>query len=334
MDLEGVFLQLVKNSIELMKRFTIFSISVALLLNLALNLKAQPGDNSAYLPISVVAARQQNIPEAVNTYIEDKLNQVVIQNGLGSADYLGRFVLTASIVPVTKDIIAGPPKKFSEIIDITFYIVDNIDKKVFSSTTVSAKAVDASEEKVLSKAIRSINVKSPQIVGFVDKGRNGIIDYYSQQADIIIATAQSLAKQRRFEAAFYELNSIPEACGIAYDKAIAAATVIFQEYVNYSGEINLAKARSAWVAQQNSAGAALAGEYLSKILPDAKCYGKAESLYNEIKSKVREDWLFEMKVYQDDVSIEKARIDAWKQIGVAYGKNQKSDQYSITWLVR
>lgn len=317
-----------------MKPFTIFSIPAVLLLSLAFNVNAQTGDNSAYLPIAVVAARQQNIPEAVNTYIEDKLNQVVIQNGLGSADYYERFVLTASIIPVTKDIVAGPPQKFSENIDITFYIVDNIDKKVFSSTTVSAKGVDASEEKVFSKAIRSINVRSPQIVSFVDKGRNGIIEYYSQQADKIISTALSLAKQRRYEAAFYELSTIPEACGLAYDKAIAAATVIFQEYVDYSGEINLAKARSAWAAQQNSTGAALAGEYLSQILPDAKCYSKAENLYNEIKSKVREDWQFEMTIYRDDISLEKARIDAWKQIGVAYGKNQKSNQHNITWLVK
>ena len=41
-----------------------------------------------------------------------------------------------------------------------------------------------------------------------------------------------------------------------------------------------------------------------------------------------------ISVDKDDVSIELAQIEAWKQIGVAYGKNQKSDHYNITWLVR
>ena len=289
---------------------------------------------SGNIPITVVGSAQQNVPEGTNTFIENKLQQIISQNGLGSADYSGRFVITASFMPVTKDIVPGPPKQFAENLDVTFYIVDNIDQKIFSSTTVSARAVDASEEKVLNKAIRSINVKSPQMTSFVNEGREKIVNYYISQADRIIATAQSLARQRNYEAAFYELSAIPQACGAAYDKAMAAGNVIYQEYVDYMCDVNLAKARSAWMAEQNSYGAYEAGEYLSQILPDAKCYGSAEALYKEIKAKVLDDWKFEMKKYNDQVSLEQARIDAWRQVGVAYGRNQKSDTYNVTWLVR
>ena len=289
---------------------------------------------SGNIPITVVGSAQQNVPEGTNTFIENKLQQIISQNGLGSADYYGRFVITASFMPVTKDIVPGPPKQFAENLDVTFYIVDNIDQKIFSSTTVSARAVDASEEKVLNKAIRSINVKSPQMTSFVNEGREKIVNYYISQADRIIATAQSLARQRNYEAAFYELSAIPQACGAAYDKAMAAGNVIYQEYVDYMCDVNLAKARSAWMAEQNSYGAYEAGEYLSQILPDAKCYGSAEALYKEIKAKVLDDWKFEMKKYNDQVSLEQARIDAWRQVGVAYGRNQKSDTYNVTWLVR
>lgn len=286
------------------------------------------------IPITVVGSAQQNVPEGTNTFIENKLQQIISQNGLGSADYYGRFVITASFMPVTKDIVPGPPKQFAENLDVTFYIVDNIDQKIFSSTTVSARAVDASEEKVFNKAIRSINVKSPQMTSFVNEGREKIVNYYISQADRIIATAQSLARQRNYEAAFYELSAIPQACGAAYDKALAAGNVIFQEYVDYMCDVNLARARSAWMAEQNSYGAYEAGEYLSQILPDAKCYGSAEALYKEIKAKVLDDWKFEMKKYNDQISLEQSRIDAWRQVGVAYGKNQKSDTYNVTWLVR
>lgn len=289
---------------------------------------------SGNIPITVVGSAQQNVPEGTNTFIENKLQQIISQNGLGSADYYGRFVITASFMPVTKDIVPGPPKQFAENLDVTFYIVDNIDQKIFSSTTVLARAVDRSEEKVLNKAIRSINVKSPQMTTFVNEGREKIVNYYISQADRIIATAQSLARQRNYEAAFYELSAIPQACGAAYDKALAAGNVIYQEYVDYICDVNLAKARSAWMAEQNSYGAYEAGEYLSQILPDAKCYGSAEALYREIKAKVLDDWKFEMKKYNDQVSLEQARIDAWRQVGVAYGRNQKSDTYNVTWLVR
>ena len=224
--------------------------------------------------------------------------------------------------------------QFSENLDVTFYIVDNIDQKIFSSVTVSARAVDASEEKVLNKAIRSINVRSPQITKFVNEGREKIVAYYVAQADRIIAKARTLARQRQYEAAFYELSAIPEACGAAYDKAMAAGTEIFQEYVDYMCDVNLAQARSAWMAQQNSDGAYEAGGYLSQILPDAKCYGEAMGLYQEIKGKVLDDWKFEMQQYNDQVSLERSRIDTWRQVGVAYGQNQKANTYNVTWLVR
>lgn len=315
---------------------TYFSIMLGAMLFFNITIQAQNFDKpvSGNIPIAVVAAAQQNVPEGVNTYIENKLQQVIAQNGLGSADYYGRFVITASFHPVTKDIVPGPPKQFSENLDVTFYIVDNIDQKIFSSTTVTAYAVDASEEKVLNKAIRSINVKSPQITSFVIEGRDQIVAYYITQADRIISKARSLAKQRQYEAAFYELSAIPEACGVAYDRALVEGTIIYQEYVDYLCEINLANARSAWMAQQNAYGAYEAGEYLSQILPDAKCYGEADNLYREIKAKVLDDWKFEMKKYNDQVSLEQSRIAAWKQVGVAYGKNQKSDTYNVTWLVR
>lgn len=315
-----------------MNKFTRFVFLAVICAQSMMTLNAQ--NNSNYIPITVVAARQQNVPESVNAFIENKMQQVISQNGLGSADYYGRFLLTASIVPVTKDIVAGPPKQFAENIDVTFYIVDNIDKKIFSSTTVSAKAVDSSEEKVLNKAIRSINVHSPRIVEFVDRGRKGIVEYYSSQVDQIIAKAKSLAKGRNYEASFYELYAVPEACGNAYQRAVAVANAIYQEYVDYEGELNLAKARSCWYAKQNASGAAEAGEYLSKILPDAKCYSKAENLYQEIKKKVQDDWKFEMQVYKDDVSIERSKIEAWKAIGVAYGKGQQPVDTNITWLVK
>jgi len=309
-------------------------IGMVLMFNTLIQAQNADAPVSGNIPIAVVAAAQQGVPEGVNTYIENKLQQIISQNGLGSADYYGRFVITASFVPVTIDIVPGPPKQFAETLDVTLYIVDNIDQKIFSTVTVSAKAVDASEEKVLNRAVRSINVKSPQITAFVNEGRDKIVAYYVAQADRIIQKARTLAKQRQYEAAFYELSAIPEACGAVYDRTLAVAEEIYQEYVDYMCQVNLAQARSAWMAEQNSYGAYAAGEYLSQIYPDAQCYGEANKLYNEIKSKVLDDWKFEMQKYNDQVSLERSRIDAWKQVGVAYGKNQKAQTHNVTWLVR
>ena len=86
------------------------------------------------------------------------------------------------------------------------------------------------------------------------------------------------------------------------------------------------------LAEQNSQGARKAGEYLAQILPDAACYGEAMELYKEIKSKVLDDWKFEMKIYQDGVDIEKERIKAMRDIGVAWGEHQPKQTYQLDFL--
>ena len=56
------------------------------------------------------------------------------------------------------------------------------------------------------------------------------------------------------------------------------------------------------------------------------------ALYQEIKGKVLDDWKFEMKKYQDGVDLEKQRIDAMRQIGVAYGEHQPQNNTSIEFV--
>ena len=96
--------------------------------------------------------------------------------------------------------------------------------------------------------------------------------------------------------------------------------------------MNLAAARQEWAAAQNALGAAAAGEYLAKILPDAGCYDEAMELYREIKGKVLDDWKFEMKKYDDSIDLERRRIDATRAVGVAYGNHQPSQTTSIEFL--
>lgn len=317
-----------------MKHNNLFLLALASLLSF-INAGAQDyAQSSALIPLTVIADSQTKIPEYAQASLRDKLMQVVISNGLGNSDNISRFAITASIVEQNKDFIAGPPQQVSAAFDFTLYIVDNYDHKVFSSVTIPANAVEYSMEKALMKSIRSIKTKAGNVVTFVDKGRNRIIEYYNQQIDQIIAKALVLANQRNYEEAFYLLSGVPEACPDAYRKALSTGSEIFKQYVNYIGEKLLAKAKTAWAAQQNSVGAAAAGEYLAQIDPQASCYPKAEALYKEIKAKVLEDWKFEMKKYQDGVDLEKARIKAWRDVGVAYGNHQPNNTNNVAWLLR
>ena len=129
------------------------------------------------------------------------------------------------------------------------------------------------------------------------------------------------------------LSVIPDACKDCFNKAQAEMVTVYKGYTTQLCNENLASAKSAWIAGQNADAANQAGVFLSNILPDASCYGEAQKLVAEIKNKVLADWKFEMKKYNDEIDLEKQRIKAMRDIGVAYGQNQPDVVYDVSFIV-
>lgn len=295
----------------------------------ALTVTAQ---DTQYLPISVLVEEAvEPLPATAQVQMQNKLSQVLAKNGIASMDYLGQFFLTAFVVPQTKDIVPGPPMKISETMEMTFYIADYTNKLVFATTTATVRGIGETESKCYMNAIRNLNPTSPALTQFVQEGRQKIVDYYNAEADNIIKKAQFLASTKQYEEALSLVVTIPAQCK-KYDESLREGLAIYQQYIDYKCQVNLAAARQAWAAEQNARGAQAAGEYLAQIYPDAGCYDEAMALYKEIKSKVLDDWKFEMKVYQDGVDIEKAKINAMREVGVAFGRGQQPTTTNIGFL--
>lgn len=308
-----------------MKKF--FSIFVAALMS-ATMLAVE----TQYLPISVYAADDsESFPQGAKAMVENKLTQLLTRNGIAGLDYMGQFILTVTTTPLDKDVIPGPPAKIAEKMEMNLYIVDAYAKTIFSSTSLTVKGLGETENKCYLNAISHMPLQSPQMTKFIEEGKAKIIEYYDHEGEALLKRAAYLAGQKNYEEALFIVSLIPQQSK-HYDAALAAGLDIYQQHIDNQCNINLAAARVAWAAEQNTRGAYAAGEYLANILPDAKCYGEAMELYKEIKGKVLDDWKFEMKKYQDGVDIEKLRIDAARQVGVAYGTHQPAQTTSIEFL--
>ena len=305
----------------------LFSICLAALMS-ATMLAAE----TEFLPISVYAAdNTETFPFGAKDLVESKLTQLLTRNGIAGLDYMGQFILTVTTTPLDKDIIPGPPMKIAEKMEMNLYIVDAYAKTIFSSTSFSVKGLGETENKCYLNAITRMPLQTPQIAKFVQEGKEKIIAYYDHEGEQLIKKAKFFAKQKKYDEALYWVALIPQQSK-HYDAALATGLEIYQQYLDNECNINLAAARSEWAAQQNAVGAAAAGEYLAKILPDAGCYGDAMALYKEIKGKVLDDWKFEMKIYQDGVDLEKQRIEAARAIGVAYGEHQPNKEVNIDFI--
>jgi hypothetical protein len=317
-----------------MKKVVIFATIVAMMMGGAALQAQTKNDPSAIVLTVIIPEDIDGFPDVAKNVLSNKITQVATANGVSAFEGFGRFFITAIPSIMTRDIVPGPPQQIAQNMDVTFYIADYFDQKIFASTSISCKGVGTNENKAYIDAIKNVNVNSPKLKEFVQLGKQKIIDYYIAQCDNIINKAKSLAGQKSYEEAIYLLTSIPEAVPDCYNKSLAETQIIYQQYIDHLCNVNLAHAKSAWAAEQNSTGAYKAGEYLNYIYPDAKCYGEAQKLHQEIKKKVLDDWKFVMKIYQDGVNLESQRIRAWRDVGVAYGNNQKPTTYRVAWLVR
>ena len=285
----------------------------------------------------VVVDQVEGLPSSAFSLLENKMKQMVTKNGLGANSMAPRFIITVNLAVITKDILPGPPAMIAMNIEATFYIADYQSKTVFSTKAVSFKAVGTNANKAYIDGIKTIRPDSPEFTSFIEEGKNKIIAYYNDRCDFILQDAKSLTTQKQYQEAIYQLSLVPDVCKDCYMKASNATGPIFKAYMDDLCNRNLAAAKAVWVANPNSSGANEISGLFADILPDAACYGEAQKLVNQVSLKVladeKRDWNFQMKQWNDNISLESQRIKATRDVGVAYGNHQPATVYHIRgWL--
>ena len=293
-------------------------------------------DDAARITLAAYVPQQiDKMPDAARSILANKLNQIVTQNGMGGAANNERFIITANVNVISKDLTATAPPMTALVLEVTLYIGDGFVGTKFSSTSISVKGVGESETKAYISALKGISPTNSNIQSFVGNGKSKIIEYYNSKCDFIIKEAQTLVSQNNFEEAIFKLTSVPEVCKECYDKAMDAVSPIYQKQIDRECKSKLMEANTAWNAAQDSYGADTAGGILAQIDPNASCYKEALALSNKIAQRIKEidqrDWKLQLKEQQDNVDIQKATIKAIRDIGVAYGNGQPK---TVTYNVR
>ncbi|MBQ7819681.1 MAG: hypothetical protein IJ341_08290 [Bacteroidales bacterium] len=293
------------------------SICALLLLLITFSGYAQDCDIS----IKVVVPEESQLTKLAEDLLVKRVSQASsIENivvGEGSS-----FAIIPKLVCLTKDVLPGPPVKYSLDFELTLYLTDVNTGTIFYSETLPLKGVDNTESKAQISALRELNPNTPQLLALFKNGKQKAIAYYDANGANIIAKAQRLAEMKQFEEAIYTVLAIPN-CSKYGEQAMAEAINIFDRYMNDKCNENLQLAKSVWIAEQNANGARKAAQYLSQIYPEYGCYSETQNLYNEMKKVVGEDKVFEKDLILSEIEIEKSKVNAIHNIGVAYGKGQQ-----------
>jgi hypothetical protein len=226
-----------------------------------------------YLPNNV-----GSLTEEARSILENQLNQITTKNGIGGSSINKQFIITANVIESTKDISATTPVIYSFGLEVIFYIGDGISGVKFASLALSAKGSANSETKAYIKALKDIKPYDPVFKKFIDEGKAKIIEYYRTNADVIIAEANALSSQNKFDEAIYKLVCVPNICKEAYDKCLNKIPEIYKAKMERECQKLLAESK-VFISQDNYLSAA---KVLSPLLPDLSCYPEVATVLQQI----------------------------------------------------
>lgn len=182
--------------------------------------------------------------------------------------------------------------------------------------------------------MNNINPRHGQFRGFVEKGKEKIVEYYNSQCDVIISSAKALAGQKKYDEALFMLLSVPDVSRECFDKCMAISIDVYQEYADQKCNEYLSAAKAGWAGKELS----VVEENLGKITPDMGCYPQAQELLAQITASVEAEgagaWSFKMKKYDDSVDIEKMKIEAGKEVAKSWAYWGASKNFDWKWLYK
>jgi hypothetical protein len=228
---------------------------------------------SAYIPDF-----QSNVSQSVRTDLKAKLDRIITSSGLGKSGN-NRFILTAKINELTKDVQPTTPISYLYNLEVILMLGDAVQGTLFSTHSIEVKGNGKSESQAYMNALSKIKSNSPEYTEFIDKGKLKIIEYYNSQCDFIIKDAQTLAGTKSYDEAIYTLASVPEVCKDCYNKCLDKIVDVYKAKVENECQQNIAQAKTL-IAKDNYNDAA---SMLSTITPDMQCYSQAELVIKDIK---------------------------------------------------
>jgi hypothetical protein len=155
--------------------------------------------------------------------LRNKVAQIASNNGLAAAGSEQSFVLTAKALIVEQETIETTPPVTVIRVSVSFYIVDQSNKVIFSSHNISNRGVGNSLEEAIRSSLNQIDPYDARFHVFVKKGKEEILAYYNTQCDLYLEKASTFLEGDTPQKGMKMLMNVPAVSRECYDKAMELA---------------------------------------------------------------------------------------------------------------
>ena len=265
--------------------------------------------------------------------METKITQIVSSTGLAASGYNNNFVIYPKFAIYDSSVVEGGMQNITVVTcELSLFIKQVDNNIIFATISKSLKGSGNNKNTAITNAISKIPTNDQQFKLFVVTGKDKIIAYYESKCQDIITKSESLVKMQDYEQALGLLMTVPEEVS-CYSKVQEKSIEAYKTYQNQKCKVQIQEAKTQLASNNYN----YALQILSQIDPSTSCFKESQTLVTNLATKVdaeeKKQWDLEMKVYNDDVALEKQRINAIKDVAVAYYKS-KPTTISYTYLIR
>lgn len=286
-----------------------------------LNTYSQSSDIGKISLSIVMPENLEGLDDSNLSNLETKILDIVNQTGLSGTGYNNNFVIYPKFTILNTKVSKGMQNISFIDCQLSLFIKQVDNNMVFSTISKKLEGTGLDNQEAISNAIDNINTSDEDFSKFIEKGKSRIIQYYESKCNDLIVQADGLAKRQSYEEAITLLLSIPSEVS-CFSKVQSKTIEIYKNYQSFRCGGLLQQAQSE--AAQNDFSSSLSS--LSQIDPSSKCGPEAKALMAKIEGKIdaanRQQFQAAMMVYKDQIQLEKQRINAARDIAVAYAKKR------------
>jgi len=271
----------------------------------------------------VIPENIENLDASQLSKLEAKVYQIVTAAGLAASGNDKNFIIYPKFAVYESNTVEGGMQNIVAVNTELTLIVKQVNNNiVYATTSFPLKGSGNSKVSAITNSISKIPVTDPNLKTFIETAKAKIVSYYQENCIDIEKKAEVLAKNQNFEAALGTLMAVPEEVTSCYSQVLSRSMEIYKAYQNQKCSVQVQQAKVLIAAQDYNGALSIIGQ----IDPSANCFSAAESLAKTAAEKVDEEakkqWAFKMKQYDNEVELEKQRVDAIKDIAVAYFNSQ------------
>ena len=288
--------------------------------------KAQTTNEIGKISLSVVMPESmENLDDSQLSKLDTKISQIVTVSGLSDSGYNNNFVIYPKFAVNETNVVEGGMQNITIVsVELSLFVKQVDNNILFSTISKIIKGSGSCKELAITNAITKINTNDADYKSFIDKSKTKIIQYYETKCADIIKKSDGFVKTQQFEEALGLLMSVPYAVS-CYTQVQAKAIEAYKGFQKKNCTKQMQLARNT-IALNDYVGTL---NILSEIDPASPCFKESQNLAKTVESKVnaeeKKQYDFQMKQYNDAVSLEKQRINAIKDIAVSYYKSQTTD---------